>query len=115
MTHKLTIGGREIEIGWTQESARRWDFRKSKHGIKIDGKAFTNPARATSAYVECLWLLLPPAEFCKYMAPEELAVVIDHESEAEAIVSGVLSCLTEMVADVEKKSSLKNGPLQESN
>ena len=115
MNNKLTIGGREIEIAWTQEAARRFSFRASKHKIKLDGKAFSDPSRAASAYVECLWLLLPSDEFVKHASAEDLAATIDHDMESESIVEAVLSCVSEMVADAEKKSSLKSGHSQESN
>lgn len=115
MTHKLTIGGQEIEIGWTQEAARRFAFRASKHKIKLDGEAFTDPSRAASAYVECLWLLLPAGEFGKHATPEDLAVAIDHDTESESVVAAVLACVGDMVADAEKKTSLTSGHLQESN
>lgn len=109
MAHKLTICETEVEIEWTMATARRYSFRSSKHGIKPNFQAFSDREKAPSAYVECLWLLLPSVEFSKYATPEDLAATIDHEKDSESIVAAVIGCVSEMVTSAEKKSSLKNG------
>jgi hypothetical protein len=115
MTHKVTIDGREVDIAWNQGTARRLGFRAAKHGVELDGKALFDPKRAAAAYVETLWLMLPPEEFSRHATPEDLASVIDHETESPAIVSAVLNAIGEMMADDEKKTPSANTPSPASN
>jgi hypothetical protein len=114
MAHTITIGGKETQIEWTQAVARRLSFRASKFGISIKPGDFLDPKRAASAYVESLWLLLPPDVVALYPTAEDLAAAIDHDTESKAIVSAVLQCLADMSPDAEKKSSSVSMPSQES-
>jgi len=115
MKHKLTIGGKEVEICWNQQTARAFTHRLQKHKVGIAFSDFRDPARAEYAYTAALWCLLPEDEFEKYKSSERLAVAIDPEIDMESIVAAVLACVSEIVVDAEKKSSSKNGLSQESN
>lgn len=106
--HTVTINGRPVVVAWNQGAQRRLVFRASKHEIKVDARSLFTPAKAAAAYVELLWLLLPPDEHARYASPEDLAAVIDHENDSPAIVAAVLDVVGQMFADVEKKTSSAN-------
>jgi predicted nucleotidyltransferase len=110
---KTIIGGKEVEIEWNQATARRLSFRASKHGINVSFADFTNPQKAHAAYVETMWLLLPPDEFSKHATPEDLSATIDHDTESESIVAAVLDCVLQMKPDAEKKSGSGSTPSPE--
>jgi hypothetical protein len=110
MTSTIEIDGRTVSVEWNQGAARRFGFRAAKHGIKLDVRGLFDPARADSAYVEALWLMLPPDEHARHATPEDLAAAIDHKTQADAIVQVVLHAIGEMTADAEKKTTSKNTP-----
>lgn len=111
----VTIGGGEIPIEWNQGVARRFAFRLSKHKIKFEKGAFGDPQRAHSAYLEFLFLVLPPAVYERYSSAEDFATS-EEWTEAQAVQIGeaVAACMQEMDADAEKKRSLQSTPLPES-
>lgn len=115
MNHEVKIDGNPVVIAWNEGTRRRMQFRAAKHGVKLDTKALFDPNRAAAAYVEILWLMLPPETFVIYGTPEDLAAGINHRTESPAIVSAVLAALTEMVADEQKKTSSESTPSPASN
>ena len=115
MSHTCTIAGREVELAWTQETAKRFAFRMGEIGGEPTSKQLTNPKTVSTALFKVLWALLPQNEFSRYPDPESLFVAVDHETEGEAIFAAINGIYLDRFADVEKKSTLKNSPSPESN
>jgi hypothetical protein len=113
--HTVSISGREVAIAWNQGTARRFGFRVAKHAVRLDTRALFDPLRASAAYVEMLWLLLPPEEHDRHRSAEDLATAIDLETQAPAITASVLACLAEMLVGDEKKTSSASTPSPGSN
>lgn len=101
----IIIDGRAVTIQWDQGTARRYQFRMAKYGLKLNAKHLTDPHRAHAAFLEILWLLLPDGEFQRHASAEDLAVAVDMKAQAENIVSAVTSALVEMTGDDEKKTA----------
>jgi hypothetical protein len=117
MIHKAMIGGKEVELAWTQDIANRFPFRCSKIGVDPSQlfKEFSMPRKAAAAFTSFLWLILPPNAHGLYQSPEDLFVAIDHESEAASIHAAVLGVIADMSPDAEKKSTLNKSHSPESN
>lgn len=117
MTHKITIGGNQVELAWTQEIASRYAFRVSKIGGAPSISDFRNPKKASAAVVTVLWLVLPPAIHQQYATPEDLYIAInfDDSDEVKSIFDGVLAVIGDMDVSDEKKSTSKKSPSQKSN
>lgn len=107
MAHKITIAGREIELEWTQETAKRFAFRLAGIGGMPTQRQFTQPQSAAAAVVKVLWALLPKADFMRYETPEDLFVDIDGEAEHLAIGQAVTAIFSEMAVTPEKKRTSK--------
>lgn len=107
MSYPVKIGGESVEIGWTQDVAKRYDFRASKIGGAPASRDFTNPKKAAWAVTSFLWLILPPAAHNLYASPEDLFVAIDHETEFAAIGAALAGIMSDMAPDAEKKSTGK--------
>lgn len=114
MKHKCTIAGREVELEWTQESAKRFAFRMGSIGGEPTGKDLSNPKTVSTALFKVLWGLLPASEFSRYPDPESLFVASDHESEGEAIFKAISNIYQDRFPDDEKKSTSMKSPSQES-
>lgn len=114
MTYPVKIGGETVEIGWTQDVAKRYLFRASKIGGAPASRDFSNPKKAASAVTCFLWLVLPPAVHERYPTPEELFVAIDHETEFAAVGAALAGVMSDMAPDDEKKSTGKKSPSQKS-
>lgn len=110
MTHKCTIAGREVELAWTQETAKRFAFRMGQIGGEPTGRELTNPKTVATALFKALWGLLPPAEFQRYPDPEALFVAVDHDTEAEGIYQAITAVYADRAPDAEKKSSSMKSP-----
>lgn len=78
-------------------------------------KQLQNPKTVDTALFKILWGLLPPAEFAKYPNPEELAVLVDHDSEGAAIYAAIKGIFDDRFPDAEKKSTSMKSPSPESN
>lgn len=110
MTHPVKIGGEAVEIGWTQDVAKRYLFRSSKIGGAPSSEDFTNPKKAAAAVTSFLWLVLPPAVHDRYPTPEDLFVAIDHETEFAAVGAALAGIMSDMNPGAEKKSTGKKSP-----
>jgi hypothetical protein len=108
--HPITIGGRQVDLEWTQDIASRMPFRASRIGGSPSMADFANPKKAAAAVTSFLWLVLPPAVHQLFSNPEELFVAIDHKTEAAAIHSALVAIVGEMEPDAEKKSTLRKPP-----
>lgn len=115
MTHKCTIAGREVELAWTQESAKRYVYRMGTIGGEPTPRELNNPKTVTSALFKVLWALLPSAEFLRYPDPEALFVAVDHETEGESIYAAIKGIYADRVPDTEKKSTSTKSPSPASN
>lgn len=115
MNHPCTIDGRQVELAWTQESAKRFAFRMGQIGGEPTGKELSNPKTVTTALFKVLWGLLPSTEFSRYSDPESLFVAVDHETEGPAIYQAIKAVYEDRFEDPEKKSTLTNSPLPGSN
>ena len=113
MSAKLNIAGKEIELVWDISAQRRYELRQSELG-GVDLSNLAKPAKALSVLVKLLWCLLPPDTHKKYSDPEELYLAID-EDEAKEVAPALALILAEMFPTAEKKSSLRNTHLPESN
>ena len=113
--HKVTIAGRDIELEWTHESAKRFAFRIGDVGGEPTAKQFTNARTASTAVCKVLWALLPLSAFQRYSDPESLFVAIDHETESAAIFDAISAIYQERYPSEEKKSTLTKSPSLESN
>lgn len=108
--HQCTIAGRQVELAWTQESAKRFAFRMGAIGGEPTGKELGNPKTVTTALFKVLWGLLPAQEFQRHPDPESLFVAVDHETEGEAIYQAIKAVYEDRFDDPEKKSSLTKSP-----
>lgn len=115
MSHHCTIDGRQVELAWTQETAKRFAFRMGAIGGEPNGKELTNPKTVSTALFKVLWGLLPPAEFARHTTPEDLFVAVDHETEAAAIYHAIKGVYEDRFPDAEKKSTSTKSPSPESN
>jgi hypothetical protein len=115
MNHACTIAGREVDLAWTQESAKRFAFRMGEIGGEPTGKQLSNPKTVTTALFKVLWGLLPSAEFARHSDPEALFVAVDHETEGPAIYQAIKAVYEDRFDDPEKKSTLTKSPSPESN
>ena len=115
MASIVKIAGREVEIAWTQESAKRYAFRMGDIGGEPTPQQLSNAKTVTSALFKVLWGLLPPNEFAKYPDPESLFVAVDHDSEAEGIFEAIKDVYAERFPEPEKKRTLKKSPSRKSN
>lgn len=108
--YPINIGGRLIELEWTQETARRYEFRIGLCGGEPTPKQLQNPATVATALFRMLWALLPVREFQRHESPEELFLAVDHEEEAPVIYAALRGIFEDRAATVEKKSSGKKSP-----
>ena len=110
MEHQVKIGGRGITLRWTQETAKRFDYRLGQIGGHPTQRELTGAKTRDAAACKLLWALLPPAELAAYPTPEDLFVAIDQETEGAELGKALAGVYQEMVADAEKKRSLRNSP-----
>ena len=105
-SYPVTIEGQTVELAWTQDIARRYQFRSSKIGGPPTARAMSNPKTAVAAVTAFLWLLLPPDVHSLYQSPEDLFLAIDHENDHAGLHAALVGVIGDMVPDVEKKSTL---------
>lgn len=115
MKHSCIIAGRQTELEWTQETAKRFVYRMGEIGGEPTARQLGNPKTVTTALFKVLWGLLPSAEFARHADPECLYVAVNHEAEGEAIYDAIKGIYQERNADAEKKSTLMNSRSPESN
>lgn len=105
MKFPFTIAGRVIELEWTQETARRYEFRIGTVGGEPTARQLNNPRTVSSALFRMLWALLPVREFQRYDSPEDLYLAVDHDEEGPAIYAALRGIFEERAVTAEKKSS----------
>jgi hypothetical protein len=115
MSHTVKIDGREVDLEWTQETAKRYAYRMGELGGEPTGRQLSNPRTVTTALFKVLWALLPAAEFVRHADPESLFVAVDHETEGEAIFTALAAIYRDRSPDAEKKSTSLKSPSPESN
>ena len=104
----VTIGGKEVQLAWTQDVARRLAFRASRIGGGPSFADFRNQKKAAAAITTFLWLILPVEVHAKFSTPEDLFLAIDHETEAAAIHAACIAVIGSMQLSAdEKKTPLK--------
>jgi hypothetical protein len=110
MIRPITIGGRVIELEWSQRTARLYVVRSAKLGLdplSLMGK----PAQRVYAVAAFFWLLLPPAEHAKFDNPEELfATMSDEEFNSPETLETLIALFDDINPPAEKKSTSKNSP-----
>jgi len=107
MSYLVKIAGKEAELAWTQETAKRFSYRMGEIGGEPTSKQFTNPKTVETALFKVLWALLPSHIFCKYPDPESLYVAVDHESEGEAIFKAIDGVYRDRFPNLAKKKTTK--------
>jgi hypothetical protein len=110
MKHLVKIAGREVELTWTQETAKRFAFRMGEIGGEPTAKQFTNPRTVQTALFKVLWALLPPSVASIYPDPESLFVDVDHDNEAEGIFGAINRIYEDRFPDAAKKKTTKKSP-----
>lgn len=110
MSHETTIGGRKVELAWTQEVAKRFRFRLSSIGGHPTQRELTNRATADAAVCKILWALLPSSELGRFPTPEDLFVAIDQETESESISRAIHAVYDDMNPTPEKKRTSRKSP-----
>jgi hypothetical protein len=103
MSHLVKIGGREITLDWSQEVAKRFNYRLAAIGGMPKQKELTTPITAGAAIAKIVWALLPKADFARYETPEDLFVDLDHDTEGLIVAEAVAAIFSEMAPDAEKK------------
>ena len=116
MPYALTIGGKPTAIAWSQEVAKRYNFRVSRLGFdpfSVVGK----PSKREFALVCILWLVLPQDVHLQFATAEDLHVAINHQDPAEvtAITAALVAIIEDMFPSAEKKSIGKKSPSRKSN
>jgi len=116
MSHKVTIGGADVEISWTNEVQRGFRDRVSKIGADYEKlfQNFRNPRKSRYAYFAWLWFFLPMDVYRKFEIPEDLMLAVE-DKDAQSVVSAVLGTIKEMSPSAEKKSTSKKSPSPGSN
>lgn len=114
MSYLIKIAGRDVELAWTQETAKRFAYRMGEVGGEPTAKQFTNPRTVETALFKVLWGLLPAQVVSQYPDPESLYLAVDHETEAEAIFKAINGIYEDRFPSVTKKKSSKKSPSQES-
>jgi len=109
-SYEATIAGEKVILAWDQRTARAYGYRASKIGGAPSLTDLANPKRAAAAVTDLLWLILPPETAAKYRTPEELFLAIDHEAEAAAIHTALVSIIGDITATPEKKSTSRKSP-----
>jgi len=110
-----TIAGREVALAWDQQTARRFDFRMGQIGGEPSPSKLSNRKTVTTALFQILWGVLPPDVHRLYESPEDLFAAVDHDKEAQGIYDAIKAIYSERFPSVEKKSTSKKSPSQESN
>ena len=116
MANTITIEGREVELVWSNRTARLYLARASKAGInpfRLIGKAKTR----LYGIAAIIWCFLPADEHSRHETPEDLFAAM---SEDEWNSDQVATAITALFADMEpskpeKKSTSMKSPLPESN
>lgn len=114
MSHEVIIDGRKVALEWTQETARRFEFRIGDVGGEPTGKQLSSARTAQTAIFKILWALLPTGEFARHATPEDLFVITDND-EAPAIFAAISAIYQERFPSAEKKTTLTTSPSPESN
>jgi hypothetical protein len=107
MSYLVKIAGREVELAWTQESAKRFSYRMGEIGGEPTSKQFINPKTVETALFKVLWALLPPSVSPNFPDPESLYVAVDHEKEGEAIFKAIDGIYKDRFPEAAKKKTTK--------
>ena len=107
MSHACSIGGRKVDLEWTNESLRKMTIRASKLGedprdLFSDLK---DPKRSDYAACALLWLLVPDEIHEANRTPEKLWLKVA-DQEIEGVLGAVIATLGDITVDAEKKSTL---------
>ena len=113
MSYSVKIAGKEVELAWTQETAKRFSYRMGEIGGEPTSKQFTNPRTVQTALFKVLWALLPSNMMARYPDPESLFIEVDHETEGEAIFKAIDGIYKDRYPDAAKKKTTKKSPSQE--
>jgi len=111
----VKIGGREIALRWTQETAKRFHIRIQLIGGHPTQRELTSPKTRDAACFKLLWAFLPPEAQASYPSVEELFVAHDPDTEGKQLGEVLHKLYGEMAVDAEKKRSLTKSPSPESN
>lgn len=103
MAHQIVIAGQPLEIAWTQEVAKRYQFRASKLGVD-PLTLMRKPQQRLYALTCLLWILLPPDAHAIYATPEDMHTAI-LDDEHQAISAALVAIIGEMFPEAEKKST----------
>jgi hypothetical protein len=114
MSHKVSIGGREVVLEWSNETAKRFAYRMGEIGGEPTSAQLSNRRTVTTALFKVLWGLLPPGEFARHESPEALYVAVDHDSEAKGIFDAIAAVYAERFPTPEKKRSSRKSPSRKS-
>jgi hypothetical protein len=115
MKYTVKVAGVDVDLTWTQETAKRFAYRMGEIGGEPTGKQFTNPRTVQTALFKVLWALLPPSVSSVYPDPESLFVAVDHENEAEGIFVAINKIYQDRFPDAAKKKTTKKSPSPKSN
>ena len=115
MSYLVKVAGREVELAWTQETAKRFAYRMGEVGGEPTAKQFTNPRTVETALFKVLWALLPSTMLASYPDPESLFLAVDHETEGEAIFKAINKVYEDRYPNAAKKKPSKKSPSPESN
>jgi len=115
MEFPAVIGGREITLKWTQETAKRFHYRLSQIGGHPTQRELSGIRTRDAAACKLLWAFLPPVELASFPTPEDLFVAIDQETEGLALGQALAGIYAEMSVDAEKKSTSRKSPSPGSN
>jgi hypothetical protein len=115
MEYPVKIGGREIALKWTQETAKRFHIRIQLIGGHPTSRELTSARTGDAAAFKLLWAFLPPEEQANYPTVEELFVAHDPDTEGAALGKALAAIYAEIKPTAEKKSTLTKSPSPESN
>ena len=108
MSNTVKIGDREVSINWDQATARRLPTRLAKHGISLNIESLKDSNTSIAAFMDWLFVLLPPEEYERHKSPDYMVGEICLKSQAERIVGAVSAVIAEVFSSEEKKTDSGN-------
>ena len=108
MSHPCQIGGKSVELAWTNSTARSLKFRASQLGVDPRQLCadLADNGRAEYSLGVLLWLVAPEDLHSRHRTPESLWLTVA-DDEVAGVVNSVVETLGDGAPSEEKKSTSK--------
>lgn len=117
MGHKCSIGGRDVELAWTNSTSKQLRLRASKIGEDPQTlwQNLSVPARAEYSLACLLWLLAPRSLGGAEVSDPEALWLLVGDDEIDSVLRAVTETLADANPSDEKKSTSEKSHSQGSN